>query len=277
MIQGTVSGNLVPAIRLTLIGADHREIEIEAEAKSTIGTALMAGNEVRIQLRPGGIVTIEDMTPGVLTIADHNMKSPSASKPVIGLVGGMGSGKSRVASAFARHGGHIVAADMFGHEALAQPDVLPRIVQRWGDRVLDGKGAVDRKKLGAIVFASPVERANLELLVFPWIEKRIREVLETARSDPKTPFVVLDAAIMLEAGWNNTCDRIVYVHAPRPVRLERLQTQRGLSADDVGRREAVQAPLSIKASRADAAVDNSGPADETEKQVDAIVIRWVLT
>ena len=202
--------------------------------------------------------------------------SPDTPKPIVGLVGGMGSGKSRVAAAFAKHGGHLVAADLFGHEALAQPDVLPRIVQRWGDRVLDDKGAVDRKKLGAIVFASPVERANLELLVFPWIEMRIREEVAKAHADPKTPFVVLDAAIMLEAGWNNTCNRIVYVHAPRPLRLERLHAQRGYTADDVARRETVQAPLAVKASRADAAVDNSGSVEDTQKQVDAIVKQWAL-
>ena len=188
----------------------------------------------------------------------------------------MGSGKSRVAAAFGQHGGLVVTADAFGHESLVQPEILSRIVQRWGERVLDSAGSVDRKKLGSVVFASPVERANLELLVFPWIEKRIHEEIAKAQTDLKVPFVVLDAAIMLEAGWNNVCDRIVYVHAPRAVRLERLQAQRGWTAEDVAKRETAQLPLSVKAARADAAVDNSGSVEFTQKQVDGLVKKWNL-
>jgi dephospho-CoA kinase len=181
-----------------------------------------------------------------------------------------------VAAAFAKHGGLLVAADQFGHEALERPEILDRIAQRWGERVLDTKGNVDRKKLGSVVFASPVERANLELLVFPWIERRIREEIAKAQTDAKVAFIILDAAIMLEAGWNNECDRVVYVHAPRAVRIERLHSQRGWSDRDLAQRETAQLLLSVKASRADVAVDNSGNLAETEKQIDAIVKQWGL-
>jgi dephospho-CoA kinase len=201
---------------------------------------------------------------------------PTATKPIIGLVGGLGSGKSLVAKAFARHGATIVAGDSLGHEALERPEILERIAARWGERVLDTNGIVDRKKMGAVVFASPVERANLELLVFPWIEQRIREELAKALANPAVPFVVLDAAIMLEAGWNNECDRIVYVHAPRAARLERLAAQRGWNAEQLAERETAQLPLSVKASRADIAVDNSGSAENTQQQVDAVVKHWGL-
>ncbi len=197
-------------------------------------------------------------------------------KPIIGLVGGMGSGKSRVAEAFARNGAVLVTADVFGHEALEQPEILARIAQRWGERVLDNQGNVDRKKMGSIVFASPVERANLELLVFPWIEGRIREEIERAQADPHTRFIVLDAAIMLEAGWNNVCDKIVYVHAPRAVRLERLRAHRGWTADDVANRESAQLPLSVKASRADVAVDNSGGVESADAQVATLLKKWSM-
>ena len=200
----------------------------------------------------------------------------SSPKPIIGLVGGMGSGKSRVAQAFLQHGGFLVAGDPLGHEALRQPDILARVSQRWGERVIHADGLVDRKKLGVIVFASPVERAALEHLVFPFIEQRIREELAKAQADPKTPFVVLDAAIMLEAGWNKECDWIVYIHAPREARLQRLATQRGWTAEDVAHREHAQLPLAVKAARADVAVDNSGSVEETQRQVDALVQHWKL-
>lgn len=198
----------------------------------------------------------------------------SQSKALIGLVGGIGSGKSLVASAFAAHGGHIITADAFGHEALQQPEILARIAERWKDRVLDEHGNVDRKKMGAIVFASPVERTNLEALVFPWIENSIRAEIAKAQADPKVPFVVLDAAIMLEAGWNKVCSKIVYVHAPRALRIERLTAARGWTADELAQRESAQLPLAVKAARADAAVDNSGSAENTRKQVDALLWLW---
>jgi dephospho-CoA kinase len=211
-----------------------------------------------------------------LTERETDVPAGTAHKPIVGLVGGMGSGKSRVAQAFARHGAAVVAGDPLGHEALERPEILERVAARWGERVVDENGFVDRRKLGAIVFASPVERANLEHLVFPWIEARIREEIAKAQADPVVPFVVLDAAIMLEAGWNNVCDRIVYVHAPREERLARLAAQRGWTADEVANRETAQLPLSVKASRADAAVDNSGGTDAMQAQVDELVRRWHL-
>jgi dephospho-CoA kinase len=197
-------------------------------------------------------------------------------KPIIGIVGGMGSGKSLVAKSFAKHGAAIVAGDPLGHEALERPEILKRIAGRWGERVLDKDGEVDRQKMAAVVFASPVERANLEHLVFPFIEKRLREELTKAKSDSAVPFIVLDAAVMLEAGWNNECDHIVYVHAPRAARLQRLAAQRGWTSEQIAERETAQMPLPIKASRADAAVDNSGPTESTQKQVDAMVKNWGL-
>ena len=137
-------------------------------------------------------------------------------------------------------------------------------------------GKVDRKKLGKIVFASPVERANLEHLVFPYIEKRIREELAKAQADPKAAFVVLDAAIMLEAGWNKECTWIVYIHAPRAERLRRVQEDRGWSEKEVEAREGAQMSLTEKASRADFAVDNSQAPDDLAGQLDALLSRLGL-
>src|SRR5688572_14614403 len=121
-------------------------------------------------------------------------------KPVLGLVGGIGAGKSTVAAVLVRHGGKVVAGDPLGHEALEQPDILARVTEIWGDRgILTADGKVDRKKFGRIVFPSPVERSRLEHLVHPYIEQRIREEIDKAVADPAAKFVVLDAAIMLRS------------------------------------------------------------------------------
>jgi dephospho-CoA kinase len=198
-------------------------------------------------------------------------------KPVLGLVGGIGAGKSTVAGALARHGGRIVAADPLGHEALERPDILARVAEIWGERgILTPDGKVDRKKFGRIVFPSPVERSRLEHLVHPYIEQRIREEIDKAVADPAVKFVVLDAAIMLEAGWDGVCDKLIYVDAPRPVRLERVRRQRKWTDQDLANREAVQMPADRKRERADVVIDNGGLPEATIAQVDALVKNWKL-
>jgi dephospho-CoA kinase len=197
-----------------------------------------------------------------------------SSKPVIGLIGGIGSGKSRVAEAFVRRGARVISGDRIGHEALRQPDVREQVARRWGRGILDAAGEVDRRKLGAAVFADPAQRRELEALVFPWIGRRIREEVAAAQDDAAAALVVLDAAVMLEAGWNNVCDRIVYVHAPRAERLRRLAAQRGWGAKEVAARENAQLSLTDKVTRADHAVDNSGPPERITQQVDVLLQGW---
>lgn len=132
---------------------------------------------------------------------------------------------------------------------------------------------MDRKKLGRRVFADPAERCALEALVFPFIMTRLKEQIAAARQDRQVEFVILDAAIMLEAGWNNVCDSIVYIHAPRAVRLQRLAQNRGWTALEVAAREQAQMPLTDKATRADAAIDNSGPPEAVARRVVALLDR----
>jgi dephospho-CoA kinase len=209
-----------------------------------------------------------------------------AGKPVIGLIGGIGSGKSRVADALVRRGGYLISGDRLGHEALAQPDIQEQVVRHFGPEVLDGRtdcqsvlpqGAINRRRLGAVVFADPAQRRALEAMVFPWIERRIDEEIAAARADPAVALIVLDAAILLEAGWNDRCDRLVYVHAPRATRLARLADQRGWSAKEVAARENAQLPLTEKVTRADDVVDNTGPPEPLERQIDRLLRTWGIT
>src|SRR5262249_20169155 len=151
----------------------------------------------------------------------------------IGLIGGIGSGKSRVAAELVRHGAKVIAGDQLGHEALRQPAIREQIVRRWGEKILTPEGEIDRKKVGAIVFADTEELRALEALSFPWIERRMDEEIAAAQADPKVALVVLDAAILLEAGWDHRCDGIVFVDAPREVRLERLLEQRRWTEKEV--------------------------------------------
>jgi dephospho-CoA kinase len=205
------------------------------------------------------------------------MTTARARKPVIGLVGAIGAGKSTVANALARHGGKVVAGDPLGHEALEQEEILDRIADAFARRdILTESGRIDRKKLGKVVFPSPVERSRLEHLVHPYIEGRIREEIDKAQADPDAKFVILDAAVMLEAGWDDACDKLIFVDAPREVRLARVKAQRGWTDTELTNREAVQMPAEKKKERADAVINNSGLPKATSDQVDELVTRWKL-
>jgi dephospho-CoA kinase len=195
-------------------------------------------------------------------------------KLVIGLVGGMGSGKSEVAGLFAQRGAKVVSGDQAGHEALRQPEVRARVIERWGPELVTQEGEINRGKLAAIVFSNEAERKALEVLVFPWIERRLRQQIAQARADPAVPLVVLDAAIMLEAGWHDECDRLIYIDAPRELRLARLSEKRGWKAKEVEEREKAQWSLKDKRDRADNVLDNSGSLERLARQVDQLLRQW---
>lgn len=197
-------------------------------------------------------------------------------KPVIGIVGGIGAGKSTAAAAFARRGGYIVHADALGHEALRRPEVIQKLVARWGESVLNPDGTPNRRAVARIVFRDPLERQVLESLVFPHIGDAVREEIAKGSADPAVRFVVLDAAVMLEAGWDGGCDHIIYVQARRDVRLARLAARSGWNPDQVAEREAAQMPANEKVARADVVVTNDGTAEQLQDQVDGLLAAWGL-
>lgn len=194
--------------------------------------------------------------------------------PIIGIVGGIGSGKSLVADAMRKFGGSHITADALGHEALRQPDILAKLLERWGKDILDENGQPDRKKIGRRVFADAAELRALESLVFPYIEKRILEEIARGRSMPTVQFIILDAAILMETGWQRHCDKVIFVDAPREVRLARLKAQRGWDETELKRREYVQLPLEEKKRRADAVIVNDGPPEKILAQVQDALERW---
>jgi dephospho-CoA kinase len=195
----------------------------------------------------------------------------------IGLTGGIGSGKSMVAGLLAQRGGKVVSGDRIGHEALRQPKIKDRIIDRFGKGMLDPTNEIDRRALGKVVFADSDQRKALEAIVFPWIEERARQEIEAARNDETVRFVVLDAAIMLEAGWHKACDHLIFVDAQRDTRLRRLARERGWTAKEVELREQAQMPVDEKREWTDFEIDNSGSTEHVEQQLAQLLRQLGLT
>jgi len=189
---------------------------------------------------------------------------------LIGILGGVASGKSEVSSRLRSLGAAVLDADRVGHAVLREAEVRQAVQRRWGEAVLDAAGEIDRRKVAEIVFAAaPASRAELtflEQLTHPLIGQRLQEQLaELHREGVRA--AVLDAPVMLKAGWDRLCQRIVFVDAPRDVRLARAR-QRGWTEADFAAREAAQEPLETKRSRADMTLDNSLTRQHLFAQVD---------
>lgn len=185
--------------------------------------------------------------------------------PVIGLVGGIGSGKSSVAGILRELGCVISDSDEVAHECLREPSVVSLLVDRWGDRVLAVDGGPDRSVIARIVFADESERAWLESLLHPMINLRRRSNLESIEDDASG--FVIDAPLLFEAGIESECDGIFFIDTPLNQRLERVTTSRGWSEEDLAAREARQMSLDEKRARATDVIPNDGSLEELRNHV----------
>jgi dephospho-CoA kinase len=189
---------------------------------------------------------------------------------LIGLLGGVASGKSMVAGMFRHLGAEVLDADRVGHEVLRMPAVRAAVGGHWGKDVIGPDGEVDRSALAKVVFSpppdGPCELAELERITHPEIRRRLKaEVDEMARRGTKV--AILDAPVMLKAGWNELCDALVFVDSPADQRLARA-VARGWSPVEFARREASQEPVEEKRRLADFVLDNSHDVSYIRAQVE---------
>jgi dephospho-CoA kinase len=204
---------------------------------------------------------------------DH---SGPAAIPVIGLTGGIGSGKSQVATLLRARGAHVIDADAVGHEVLDRPEVRRQVLSRFGSRVLDSSsatgvldgGLIDRKALASIVFADQDALHALEAILHPRMLREFKASIDRLAKKGQVPAIVLDAAILLEAGWDALCSLVVFVEAPLPLRQERVARARGWTAEDLRVREAVQWSCARKRKRADVVLPNDADLENLERAVD---------
>jgi dephospho-CoA kinase len=189
--------------------------------------------------------------------------------PIVGLTGGIGAGKSTVAAILAELGARVIDADRIGHEVYRPgSEGFRRVVEAFGAGVVGTDGAIDRRALGAIVFADPAARARLNAIVHPLIAAEIAARVAAAREDGFTGPLVIEAAVMLEAGWQQLVDR-VWVVSTRPEHaVARVVAARGLARDEVERRLAAQMPDAERRRRADLVIENDGEPTALRREVE---------
>jgi len=200
---------------------------------------------------------------------------PGPIPPVIGLTGGIASGKTTVSARLAELGAAIIDADRIGHEIIAPggPAYEP-VLAAFGRELLAPDGSIDRKKLGAAVFADPERLKRLNGISHPIMARRMAEEIAAQRARRPAdlpPLIVLDAAILLEAGWDALCDAVWTVEAAPETALARLMARNGLTEEQARRRLAAQWSNAERARRSQRVIANSGTIDALR---DAVTALW---
>ena len=187
---------------------------------------------------------------------------------VVGLTGGVASGKSFVARCFEELGAERIDADLVAHEVLKDEGVIGKIVDRWGKDVLDDEGQINRKRLGKIVFggSDDMELDQLESMMHPEIRIRIRKRMNQLKDSTDVELLVLDIPLLFEGEYDQHCNYVVFVDAIRTVRQQRAKL-RGWTEGELDRRESRQLPIEEKKFRSDVVINNSGSRESTAQQL----------
>jgi dephospho-CoA kinase len=204
--------------------------------------------------------------------------SPAPRSLVVGVLGGIASGKSAVARILAEPDGVVIDADRLAREELETPEVRAELRAHFGPETAPAGRPVDRAALGARVFADPAARRRLELLTHPRVRARVRALLDQARR-AGAPWIVLDVPLLLENDDQHElvreCDILVFVDADPAAREARARAARGWGAGEVARREAAQMPLDAKRARADDVLTNRADLARLERDARLLRAAWL--
>lgn len=200
-----------------------------------------------------------------------------AGRPVIGIAGGIGSGKSFVAAAFAREGCHVIDSDRQVTQAYRDPSVRERLRTWWGDQVITADGEINRSFIASKIFNDLAERRRLEGLIHPRVNaERAKEMTAamsgTGRKKPPVAFV-WDTPLLFETSLNLQCDAVVFVDSPVELRQRRVRKNRGWSESELAAREKSQWPLDRKREISDYVIRNTADAGSVRVQVKDVLSR----
>jgi len=187
---------------------------------------------------------------------------------VIGLTGGIGSGKSLVANMFADRGASIVDTDQIAH-SLTGPNgaAMPDILAEFGTHMADSRGAMDRAKMRELVFREPPAKRRLEAILHPMI----RDATLAAAADASGDYVMLAIPLLVESGaWKQRVNRVLVIDCPEEVQVARVMARNGLAEDQVRAIMATQVPRAVRLAAADDVIDNGGRIEALTPQVDRL-------
>jgi dephospho-CoA kinase len=187
-------------------------------------------------------------------------------KPIIGILGGIASGKSAVAAEFAKLGCKVINADKIAHELLERNTVKEKIVASFGQAILDSEGKIDRKKLAGVVFADADKLSALNGIIHPLVLERAEELIEQYDRQNQVKAIVLDMPLLLEVGWAGRCDKLIFVDCRQELRADRAQKM-GFDKKQLKIRENSQISLDNKVDLADNTVENNSDFSALVRQV----------
>ncbi len=194
-------------------------------------------------------------------------------KPVIGLVGGIGSGKSTVAELLAKCGALVIDSDRTNHALLNTSEVQARLVAQWGRQVIDAEGRTDRAALRQIIGQDAQARKHLESIMHPRIAREREAIMARHAEDPGVNAFVWDTPLLYEAGLADQCDVVIFVDADKEIRRERVFRRGGWSEQDWQRLEKAQLSLDFKRDKADYRIENNSDIDVLRTRVDDVFSR----
>ena len=187
-------------------------------------------------------------------------------KPIIGILGGIGSGKSTVAAEFAKLGCKVIDADKIAHGLLDEPSVKEKVVGLFGRSILNPEGKIDRGKLAEVVFADSDKLSSLNAIIHPLVLQRAEEIIEQYNRQNQVKAIVLDMPLLVEVGWDKRCDKLIFVDCEQKLRLDRAK-KLGFDKNQVKIRENFQISLDNKANLADNTIENNSDFSVLAKQV----------
>ena len=193
---------------------------------------------------------------------------------VIGLTGGIGTGKSEVARILEEIGAYIIDADRLGHSAyLPHSEIWEEVVKEFGDGVLLPDEEIDRKKLGSIVFNDPVQLAKLNEIMHPRMGQMVANIIEGLDAE----VVVVEAALLLEAGWDALVDEVWCTGASEDVVIDRLKARNGLNKEEAQKRIKAQMSVDERKSRSQVMIENNGDLAQLTTVIEQIWENRVIT
>jgi len=202
-------------------------------------------------------------------------------KPIIGILGGICSGKSTVAAEFAKLGCEVIDADKIAHELLERKNIKERVVGLFDQAILDSAGKIDHKKLADIVFADADKLSSLNEITHPFVLERAEELIKQYNRQNQVKAIVLDMPLLAEVGWDKRCDKLIFVDCKRQLRINRAKKIGVFDENQLKIRENFQISLDNKVAITDNTIDNNSGFSALARQVtdifSCIMDKWGLS